>query len=506
MREFTPDRRVRGGVRIAAHKQTSTRQAIRRGLIPRQLILGLQQHQGSAAIPIVEPGQSVLKGQTIAHSDSLRSADVHASTSGRVRCIEERLIPAAHEVHRSLCIVIDTDGQDQATTTRADWPDDRLERLARIRDAGIVGLGGAVFPTADKLSSHLPCRALIVNAAECEPYISCDDMLMRESAREIVLGAKMLRELLAAEECIIAIEEDKSEAIDAIMQAGRDLEDESIKLAEIPAIYPSGGERQLVELLLGIEVPSTHYPSMHGYICQNVGTVFALQRLVSTGEPLTRRIVTVTGDGIAAPQNVEVLLGTPISELIEFCGGYGNDVSRLVLGGSMMGYALPSDELPITKASNCIIAAASAEVRHDSREWPCIRCGDCGSACPARLLPQELLRAARSRDHPQLSELGLEDCIECGCCDVVCPSHIPLTEEFRRAKYAHARYERQLVFSAESEQRFQRRGQRQQDQARESAEFQDQLKQNLSEDPDARERAIRAAVARARQRREQDEQ
>lgn len=508
MHDITPDRRVRGGVRVAAHKSASTQQPIRTGLLPKQLILGLHQHQGSAAVPIVAPGERVLKGQRIAHSASLRSAAVHASSSGYVRCIEERLIPAAHEVHRSLCIVIDTDGRDEAQAVDAatTWPEnDRQASLDRIRDAGIVGLGGAVFPTADKLAHRPSCHALIVNGAECEPYISCDDMLMRRSPREVVAGALMLRDLLAAEDCIIAIEEDKSEAMAAIKHAALELSSADIKLAEIPAIYPSGGERQLVELLLGVEVPSTHYPSMHGYICQNVGTVFALHQLMSMGEPLIRRIVTVTGDGVAAPQNVETLIGTPISELIDFCSGYSADVGRLVVGGSMMGYALPSDELPITKATNCIIAAADNELRRDYTEWPCIRCGDCGTACPARLLPQELLRAARAHNHLELSELGLEDCIECGCCDVVCPSHIPLTEEFRRAKFSQSRYERRLVFSAESEQRFQQHERRRHDSAAESRDFQDRLKGAVSRDPAARDEAISAAVERARRRREQDE-
>jgi electron transport complex protein RnfC len=504
MYEITPDRRVTGGVRIDAHKEASTLKPIKRGFIPSQLILGLQQHQGSAATPIVKPGDRVLKGQLLARSATLRSANLHASTSGHVRTIEERLIPAAHEVHRSMCIVIETDGRDEAPPAKeqAAWPSDPVQRLERIRDGGIVGLGGAVFPTASKLALAMSCKALIVNGVECEPYISCDDMLMRESPREIIEGALLLRDMLGAPECIIAVEEDKSLAIEALTRAAGDFDNEKLKLAEIPTIYPSGGERQLIELLLGHEVPSTQYPSMTGYVCQNVGTVFALLNWVRNGEPLIKRIVTVTGNGVVEPSNIETLIGTPIAELIEFSGGYREDVNRLVLGGSMMGYSLPSDELPITKASNCIIAALDMELRRDYSEWPCIRCGDCGTACPARLLPQELLRAARSRNHPMLSDLGLDDCIECGCCDVVCPSHIPLTEEFRRAKSLHARYERQLMFSADSEQRFQRREQRQRDETDRSRHLQDGLKQELEQDEKARSKAIADAVARAKDKRD----
>lgn len=505
MREFTPVRRVTGGVRIDAHKIASTTDGIRRGFIPTQLVLGLQQHQGPAASPLVRPGDRVLKGQLIAASTSLRSANVHASTSGIVRSIEERLIPAAHQIHRSICIVIETDGLDEPEPPlMGAWPEDRLERLERIRDGGIVGLGGAVFPTASKLAIETTCKALIVNGVECEPYISCDDMLMRERPRAILEGALWLRELLDAPECIVAVEEDKPLAVEALNEAARELDDSRLKLAEVPTIYPSGGERQLIELLLGHEVPSTQYPSMTGYICQNIGTVYALGNLIRHGEPLIKRIVTVSGDGVAEPGNIEALIGTPISELVEFCGGYTEGVDRLVLGGSMMGYALPSDELPITKASNCIIAAARDEVRRDYSEWPCIRCGDCGLACPARLLPQELLLAARSRNHPMLSDLGLEDCIECGCCDVICPSHIPLTDEFRRAKFAHVRYERQLMFSAESEQRFQRREQRQRSEADQAQSLRDDLKNSLERDEDARKKAIEAAVERARNKRGQE--
>lgn len=504
MYEFTPGRRVTGGVRIDAHKHASTAQAIKRGFIPSRLVLGLQQHQGVAAAPLVGPGDRVLKGQLIASTSSLRAANVHASTSGIVRGVEERLIPTAHEVRRSACILIETDGLDEpAPPLAGTWPEDRRARLARIRDGGIVGLGGAVFPTAGKLGIETDCKALIVNGVECEPYISCDDVLMRERPHEILEGARLLRELLDAPECIIAVEEDKTSAIEALTDAARGLGDETLKLAEIPNIYPSGGERQLIELLLGLEVPSTQYPSMTGYICQNVGTVYALRNLIRHGEPLIKRIVTVTGDGIAEPGNVEALIGTPISELVEFCGGYTQDVDRLVLGGSMMGYALPGDELPITKASNCVIAAAPAEIRRDYSEWPCIRCGDCGLACPARLLPQELLRAARSSNHPLLSDLGVEDCIECGCCDVICPSHIPLTDEFRRAKFAHRRYERQLMFSSESEERFRRREKRQRDEAEAERRLQAGLKDSLERSETARKTAIEAAVLRAQRKRGQ---
>jgi electron transport complex protein RnfC len=347
----------------------------------------------------------------------------------------------------SPCIVIDADGRHEpvAPSELPEWPAAPEEQRAAVRAAGIVGLGGAVYPTADKLHTPIPCKTLIVNGAECEPYISCDDMLMREHAGEVVAGALLLADVLAAPRCIIAIERDKPQAMETIEEAAKAVDDPRLKLAEVPTIYPAGGERQLVELLTGEEVPSGRYPGEFGYVCQNVGTAFATHRLRAAREPLTSRIVTVTGGGVRTPQNVEVPIGTPIAELIAVCGGYTDDVVRLIAGGSMMGYALPDDDVPTTKAINCIIAAAANEVRLDMHEWPCIRCGDCALVCPSRLVPQDLLVAATTSDIPALATLGLQDCIECGCCDVVCPSHILLTERFRVAKRAIAAHERVRV-------------------------------------------------------------
>jgi electron transport complex protein RnfC len=311
--------------------------------------------------------------------------------------------------------VIEPEGRAaRAPAPAAAWPTDPEAQRAAIRAGGIVGLGGAVYPTADKLATPLPCKTLIVNGAECEPYISCDDMLMRENAAEIVAGALLLSDVLAAPRCIIAIERDKPQAMEAIEEAAKRIEDPRLKLAEVPTIYPAGGERQLVELLTGEEVPSGRYPGEFGYVCQNVGTAFAAERLRAAQEPLLSRVVTVTGGGVRTPQNVETAIGTPIAELIAFCGGYTEDVVRLIAGGSMMGYALPDDDVPVSKATNCVIAATAREVRLDPYEWPCIRCGDCAMVCPSRLLPQDLLVAANAVDFPALATLGLQDCIECG--------------------------------------------------------------------------------------------
>ena len=503
MLEYVPERHLTGGLRLEAHKSAATAKPIRRGFLPRELILGLQQHRGAAAQLIVTVGQRVLKGEMVAAPGGGPSAAVHASSSGWVRAIEERLVLAADGLQASPCIIVETDGKDEPAESASGraWPRDREPQLERLRNGGVVGLGGAVFPTAQKLATASACKILIINGAECEPHISCDDVLMREFAPQIVSGALLIADLIQAPLCVIAVERDKQAAHDAIGAAASEVADPRLKLAEVPTIYPAGGERQLIELLTGEEVPSGHYPSEIGYICQNVGTACAVHRLATQGEPLITRIVTVTGRGVREPQNVETPIGAPIRELIDFCGGYTGEAVRLIGGGSMMGYALPHDDLPVSKATNCIVAAGAEEVRTDPSEWPCIRCGECSNACPARLLPQELLVAARTDDFDALRALGLRDCIECGCCDVICPSHIWLTEQFRQAKRSLAVYEREIELSSATEERFQRHERRRHADQEQDVALRDSLRKEALADPDARRKAIEAAVQRANQRR-----
>ena len=282
-------------------------------------------------------------------------------------------------------------------------------------------------------------------------------------------------DLVGAPLAVLAVERDKPDALLAMREAADRLGDPRIEFARVPTIYPAGGERQLVEVLTGREVPSGSYPRSTKCICQNVGTAFALDRLIRRGEPLMSRIVTVTGSGVANAGNVEVPIGTPIRDLIGFCGGYRGEVARLILGGNMMGYALPSDDLPVTKAGNCIFAAHSDEVRESFTEWPCIRCGDCADVCPPRLLPQELLRASRARDFDRLDALGLDDCIECGCCDVACPSQIALTERFRQAKRDAAVAAQRAAMAELADQRHRRKMARLAEQAEDTGRQQDDL-------------------------------
>ena len=499
MLERSLKRKLTWGFDIRAHKAMSTGTPIARGLLPERLIIPMIQQAGPAAVPIAEVGQRVRKGEMIGRPGGPRSAAVHASTSGRVRAIGKEITPTVNGLVSSLCVHLEADGEDEPAPPR-EWPQERAARIDAICNAGIVGLGGAVFSTAEKLRGHKDCELLILNGAECEPYISCDDMLMREHPQEVVRGALAMLDLVGAPLAVLAVEQDKPEALRAMREAADRLGDSRIEFARVPTVYPAGGERQLVEVLTGREVPSGSYPLASRCICQNVGTARALDRLIRLGEPLTSRIVTVTGHGVAGATNVEVPIGTPIRDLIEFCGGYRGEVALLILGGNMMGYALPSDDLPVTKAGNCILAAHSDEVRESSGEWPCIRCGDCADVCPPRLLPQELLRASAVQEFDRLDALGLNDCIECGCCDVVCPSQIALTERFREAKRAVAAAAARASMADLAQERHRRKLRRLAAQAEHSDRRQDDLIEKIGSRD--RRAMIEAAVARAGKRRD----
>lgn len=429
--------KLHGGLRLQAHKKISTANPIRKVPLPRQLILPITQHAGDPAQPIVGIGDSVLKGQLIAEVDGSLGAPIHAPSSGKVIAIEPWPVSRRYGEHAP-CIVIECDGEDRAVATAGRGPDYTAlapeALLARVLQGGIVGLGGAVFPTAQKLMQAATCDLdyLILNGVECEPYISCDDVLMREYAAEIIAGGQILMHALALDVCYIAVESDKPAALKRLGEVLGEVNDPRLVLKQVPTIYPSGGEDQLVQLVTNREVPSGGLPTDVGCLVQNVGTAAAVYDWIVNAEPLISRITTVTGDGVAQPMNVAARLGTPVADIIEFAGGYTDRAQQLIIGGPMTGKSVTSDRVPLVKATNCILVLADSP--SVGAEMPCIRCGDCADVCPVQLLPQQLFWYACADDEEKMRSHGLIDCIECGCCDLVCPSHIPLTADFRVAK------------------------------------------------------------------------
>jgi len=427
--------RFDGGIVLPGHKTDGGE--LLAAPIPAEIVLALHQHFGEPALPCVAPGQRVLRGELIANPDGHVSAALHASTSGVVRAIEDRPVP--HPSGRvARCIVIEPDGEDRAIDA---GPAVDFRRLgpaalrARVRASGIVGLGGAAFPTSVKLTARadMHVQTLILNGAECEPYISCDAALVQTRPERVVRGAQIMLHALQVNECLIAVESDRVDAGRALETAIEQAGDERIELVRVAARYPEGGERQLIQALTGREVPSDGLPIDIGFVCQNLGTAAAVADALED-RPLTSRIVTVTGPGVRVAHNIEARIGTPVADLITLCGGYADDVQRLVMGGPMMGFALPTDAVPVVKATNCILALTTPLLRALDDEQPCIRCNECARACPARLQPQELYRHTRAGAFEQVQALHVFDCIECGCCDLVCPSHIPLAQAFRYAK------------------------------------------------------------------------
>lgn len=432
--------RFHGGIHLPDEKALSNTAPITPASLPRLLTIPLQQHIGVPAKPTVQVGERVLTGQKIGEPQGYVSAPVHASSSGTVVAIEKRPVPHPSGLSGP-CIVIETDGLDEwaeLPEPLANYAElDAATIRERVRWAGIVGMGGAAFPTAVKLnpSADQPIRTLIINGVECEPYITCDDLLMRTQAGRVVAGIRIVRHLLGVKECLIGIEDNKPEAIEAMRRAvaESDIQGSTLVVA-IPTLYPSGGEKQLIQILTGREVPTHGIPAQIGILCQNVGTTAAVADAVLAGKPLISRYVTLTGRGFKQPQNREVRIGTSAADLIAEVGGLDRDVRKLVLGGPMMGFALPSQEVPITKAANCLLALTPAESPDPGSALPCIRCGNCAAACPTSLLPQQLYWYARAKDLNKLQDYNLFDCIECGCCAIVCPSHIPLVQYYRFAK------------------------------------------------------------------------
>lgn len=426
--------KLRGGIHPEGRKASSADRAIRALPLPPRLYVPLQQHVGAPAKPVVQVGDTVLAGQLIGAGQGNISAPVHAPTSGRVVAIGDH--PAPHPSGLSAATVtIAPDGEarwfehDVPADPFALTPDDIA---ARVGAAGIVGLGGATFPSAVKLklSRKSGVDTLIINGGECEPYLTCDDRIMRERAAEIVAGIRLIQIAVGARHALVGIEDNKPEALAAMRAAAAGT---GVEIRMVPAMYPMGWDKQMIQALLGREVPAEGRSADIGVLVHNVATAWAVQQTICLGRPLVSRIVTVSGGAVAQPCNLEVPIGTPVQALFDACGGFASTPARLVLGGPMMGHQLTHTSVPVVKGSSGVLALTQAEIGL-TRPAPCIRCATCVRACPVGLLPLEMAARIRTDDLAGAETLGLKDCIGCGSCSYVCPSSIPLVHYFNYAK------------------------------------------------------------------------
>lgn len=479
---------IHGGVHPAENKAQSNQHPIATLALPKEFILPLNQHIGAPAVVAVNIGEHVLKGQRIAEPQGYVSTAIHAPTSGIVSAIESRPInhPSGLE---ALCVVIEPDGNDTWVDREPvnDWrAKDKSELIERLRYFGIAGMGGAGFPTSVKMSprANQQIDTLILNGTECEPYITADDVLMREHASEIIFGLEVLSELLSSPETLlIGIEDNKPAAAEAMRNAARE-STLNIDVVTFPTKYPSGGEKQLIQILTGKEVPAGKLPADIGIVLQNVGTARAVYRAIRLGEPLIDRVTTIVGESLKIQQNAHVLIGTPIQHLLEQHGFNAEVCARLIIGGPMMGYTMEHSQAPVIKTTNCVLVPSMSEMPDPDPQQACIRCGMCAEACPASLLPQQLYWFSRSEDFDRLHSHNLFDCIECGACSFVCPSNIPLVQYYRASKGAIRHHDEEKRKAEHSRKRFEFRQER-----IEQAEIEKEAKRQ------ARKKAAEAAKA-----------
>jgi electron transport complex protein RnfC len=426
--------KFKGGVKPATNKTQSVTEPIALAPLPSHVAVPLHQSIGGTPRPIVAVGDKVLKGQKIGEADGWISAAVHAPTSGTVIHVGPQVVPHPSGLAAD-CVVIEPDGQDEWIARQpVDYQSLAPETVRELlREAGVVGLGGAVFPTHGKLTpaKTVPMEEMVINGAECEPFITCDDQLMRERAEEVVRGAGIFRDLLQPKKVLIGIEDNKPEAV-AAMQAAVKAVGEDFEVIAVPTRYPAGGAKQLIRVLTGKEVPNGKRSTDLGVQCFNVATAYTAWRALAHGEPVISRLVTVTGN-VGKPRNYEALIGTPMDELLAL-GEPQADTNGIIMGGPMMGFLVPDAKVPVVKATNCLIAHSDTLFPPKPPEMPCIRCGECARACPHELQPFEMYWFSRAKNFGKTQEYNIFDCIECGCCSFVCPSRIPLVQYFRFAK------------------------------------------------------------------------
>ncbi|MDD5298126.1 MAG: electron transport complex subunit RsxC [Rhodocyclaceae bacterium] len=423
------------GVHPQDHKRPAADVPVRRLPLSSRLTIPLSQHVGASARPRVLVGQKVLKGECLAEAQGNISAPIHAPTSGTVVAIGEITAPHPSGLPM-LAVTLEPDGEDRWTEpdVLTDPFSESPQAVAKkVAEAGVVGLGGATFPSAVKLALGLRSKVdtLIINGSECEPYLSCDDRLMRDRAADILSGVRLMLHTTGAREARVGIEDNKPEAIKAMFDAARGFG--QIRIMPVPARYPMGSDRQLIVELTGREVPSDSRAADVGVLVNNVGTAHAVHQAVMLGRPLVSRLMTLNGGAMAYPGNYEVPIGTLVSDFVELSGGFSAAPARLIMGGPMMGNVLPHARVPVVKGTAGILAFTAAEVEEvESRH--CIRCGTCIRACPMGLMPLEMAAHIRADRLEDAAKLGLTDCIACGCCAYVCPSRIPLVQYFYHAK------------------------------------------------------------------------